>query len=410
MGIFGRKRKREQEQEQPSGGGIDIGGGMRVHLEVSPEQMRQLTDQARQAAEAGDVKAMFHLAGFLEHQGKVQEAANWHHRASSAGNADSAAWLADRLLKQGQTEQGLDYLRLAAQLGHVSATFNLAVLLLGENSEDYEGARWMLRAAEAGHQKAIDYLGINIEEVRKARAAVERDIAKAEQGDVAAAHRAAVGLIDLVEDEQADHWLEVGARGGNADSAYELAQRLRDGGETERALELMKQAGQLGRKDATRVAGVWLYTDGDPAAAVPLLRQAVADGEELVVPILGAALAAAGDLDGAEAVMRPAAEAGDWQAQYNLLSVLQQQAARAGTQPSPEEQELLIRASEGVHDAAQERLDAGRPDQAVHMLRIAARAGDPVAQRSLGKLLLAMNPKDPEGREWKQRADSVLGR
>ncbi|MBO1415796.1 tetratricopeptide repeat protein [Streptomyces sp. FH025] len=410
MGIFGRKRKREQEQRQPAGGGIDIGGGMKVHLEVSPEQMRQLTDQARQAAEAGDVKAMFHLAGFLEHQGKLQEAADWHHKASSAGNADSTTWLADKLMKQGQTEQGLDYLRLAAQRGHVSSTFNLAVILLSEDSEDHEGGRWMLRAAEAGHPKAIEYLGIDIEEVRKVRAAVQQDIAKAEQGDAAAAHRAATALIDLVEDEEADRWLEVGVRGGNADSAYELAQRLRDGGEPGRALELMKEAARLGRKDATRVAGVWLYTDGEPAAAVPLLRQAVADGEELVRPILGAALVAAGDLDGAEAVLRPAAEAGDWQAQYNLLAVLQQRAALTGTQPGPEAQELLIKASKGVHDAGQERLDAGRPDQAAHFLRIAARAGDPVAQRSLGKLLLAMDPKDPEGKEWQQRANSALGR
>ncbi|MFE5581163.1 hypothetical protein [Kitasatospora sp. NPDC056531] len=255
-------------------------------------------------------------------------------------------------------------------------------------------------ARASGHQKAIEYLGLDMAKLRAVRESVASDVAKAERGDAAAAHRAAMDLLDLAEGEEAERRLEVAARGGIADAAWELALRLRDRGETGRALELLEQAGRGGRAGGAKLAGLWLYEDGDPAGAVPLLRRAVQEGEELITPILGAALSAAGDLDGAEAVLRPAAEAGDWQAQFNLLSVLQQQAARTGAKPSEEMWDLLGRASLGVHADAQGRLDAGKPEQAAALLRVAARAGDPAAQRSLAKLLLAMDPKDPEGREW----------
>ncbi|HJD80215.1 tetratricopeptide repeat protein [Kitasatospora aureofaciens] len=397
MGMFGRKKK------QPAG--LDIGGGTRLHIEASPQEIKRMVKDLRGRAEAGDVEAMADLGRMLEYQGKVEEAMRWHQQAAVAGDVDSAAWLADRLLKNGQITTGLDYLRLAARGGHLSATFNLGAILLSQDENSEEGARWMLRAAEAGHQKAIDHLGIDMAQVRAAREEVARDVAKAEQGDAEAAHRAAAVLLDLGEAEQAEHLLELAANGGIADAAWELALRVHDRGDTPRAVELLEQAGRNGRPGGAKLAGIWLYTEGEPAAAVPLLRRAVAEGEELLTPVLGAALSAAGDLDGAEAVLRPAAEAGDWQAQYNLLAVLQQRAARTGGDRSTEEMwSLLSRATVGLHAQAQERLDAGEPQRAADLLLIGARAGDPAAQRSLGELLLAIDPKDPEGQEWLRRS------
>ncbi|MEV7599259.1 tetratricopeptide repeat protein [Kitasatospora sp. NPDC089797] len=399
MGLFGRKKN------QPPAAGLDIGGGTRLHIDASPAELKRLVKAMRARAEAGDVEAMGHLGRMLEYQGKTSEAMRWHREAAVAGDVGSAVWLGDQLLKVGQTDLGLDYLRLAARGGHLSAAFNLAALLLGQDADDEEGAHWMLRAAEAGHQKAIDFLGLDLDRVRAARAAVALDVAKAEQGDVEAAYRAASVLLDLVETEQAERWLEVAAAGGIADAAWDLALRLRRRGETGRAVELLEQAGRRGRPGGAKLAGLWLFGDGRPAEAVPLLRRAVAEGEELLAPVLGAALGAAGDLDGAVAVLRPVAEAGDWQAQYNLLSVLQQQAARTGVgRDSQEMWDLLARASIGLHAQARERLDAGQPRQAADLLLIGARAGDPAAQRSLGELLLAIDPEDPEGRDWLRRA------
>ena len=151
MGMFGRKKK------QPAG--LDIGGGTRLHIEASPQEIKRMVKDLRGRAEAGDVEAMADLGRMLEYQGKVEEAMRWHQQAAVAGDVDSAAWLADRLLKNGQITTGLDYLRLAARGGHLSATFNLGAILLSQDENSEEGARWMLRAAEAGHQKAIDHLG-----------------------------------------------------------------------------------------------------------------------------------------------------------------------------------------------------------------------------------------------------------
>ncbi|MER7668339.1 hypothetical protein ABTY61_07705 [Kitasatospora sp. NPDC096128] len=399
MGIFGRNKK------QRPAAGLDIGGGMRVHIDASPQEVKRIVKGLRARAEAGDVAARADLARMLEYQGKEEEAALWYQQAAFGGDVDAAAWLADRLLKDGQFAYGLDYLRIAARGGHLSAAFNLAALLLDQDRDSEEGARWMRSAAEAGHPKAMDHLGLDEAKLQAARDDLARDIAAAEQGDADAAHRAATALLALGEGDRAEPWLEVAANGGIADAAWELALRLRERGQTTRALVLLEQAGRNGRPGAARLGGIWLYGDGEPAAAVPLLRRAVAEGETLLIPVLGAALSAAGDLAGAEAALRPAADAGDWQAQYNLLSVLQQRAGGTGTGPQSEEmRSLLERATVGLHAQAQERLDAGRPQQAVDLLLIGARAGDPAAQRSLGQLLLAMDPKDPEGKEWLRRS------
>lgn len=398
MGIFGRKKK------QPAAG-LDIGGGMRVHIDASPQEIKRIVKDLRARAETGDVAARADLARMLEYQGKEEEAALWYQQAAFGGDVDAATWLADRLLKDGQFEYGLDYLRIAARGGHLSAAFNLAALLLNQDRGSEEGARWMRGAAEAGHPKAMDYLGLDETGLQAAREDLARDLAAAEQGDAEAAHRAATALLDLGEGDRAEHWLEVAANGGIADASWELALRLRERSQTTRALVLLEQAGRNGRPGAAKLGGIWLYGDGEPAAAVPLLRRAVAEGEPLLIPVLGAALSAAGDLAGAEAVLRPAADAGDWQAQYNLLSVLQERAGGTGGGRQTEEMwSLLERATVGLHAQAQERLDAGRPQQAVDLLQIGARAGDPAAQRSLGQLLLAMDPKDPEGKEWLQRS------
>ncbi|MGK4579248.1 tetratricopeptide repeat protein [Kitasatospora sp. HPMI-4] len=380
MGIFGRRKKR-QEQERGAAEGIDLGGGTRLVLDASPAEIRQLTQQFRAGAEGGDAGSMERLAMFLEYQGNLAEAIEWRERAAGLGEVDAATWLADRLLKQNKHAEAVEYLRIAARGGHISCAYNLGMILATSNQPE-EAAKWLLRAAEAGHEGAGKALNTDAGRIRAMREAVAQAVARAEQGDAAAAHEAAIGYLELLEEEPAEHWMAVGAERGNADCAWELALRERERGARARSLELLRIAAGGGHARAAAIEGLWLLADGDE--------------------------------EGAEASLRPLADAGNWVARYNLLAVIQH---RAGVQPgapsgmTDEMWELLDRAWVGARQAVAPLIEAGNWEEAESLLRIPAEGGDPAAQEALAEVLLSSGDprRAPEAEALRRRAQALRG-
>ncbi|MGE5525377.1 MAG: tetratricopeptide repeat protein [Rhodospirillaceae bacterium] len=126
----------------------------------------------RQAAEAGDAKAMFSLAYRYEQgQGVAQSDAlanDWYRKAADAGNSDAMTNLGFRH-KFGKGvppdgEAAVTWYRRAAEAGNPTAMNNLAAEYLNGKSvprDVAEAIRWFEQSAAAGYVEAATNLAFN---------------------------------------------------------------------------------------------------------------------------------------------------------------------------------------------------------------------------------------------------------
>ncbi|MDP3899143.1 MAG: peptidoglycan-binding protein [Mesorhizobium sp.] len=125
----------------------------------------------REAAEAGDAKAMFEIGSrYAEGRGtkaNLAEAAKWYERAANAGFAPAQYRIGNYYEKGTGLERDVTkaktWYQMAAEQGNASAMHNLAVLYAmgADGTTDNESAgRWFVRAAELGVKDSQFNLGI----------------------------------------------------------------------------------------------------------------------------------------------------------------------------------------------------------------------------------------------------------
>jgi TPR repeat protein len=143
--------------------------------QLNPAAQRRLEAEfasLRQAAEAGDAKAMFSLAYRYEQgRGVAQSDAlanDWYRKAADAGNADAMTNLGFRhQVGKGTPPDGaaaVMWYRRAAEAGNPTAMNNLAAHYLDGKSvprDVAEAIRWFEQSAAAGYAEAAANLAFN---------------------------------------------------------------------------------------------------------------------------------------------------------------------------------------------------------------------------------------------------------
>ena len=141
---------------------------------LSATQSNDEIIQLRNAAELGDVNAMFKLGNVYSYGDGVAEDVNvaveWYRKAAEAGNSDAMYELGDKYYRgEGVTEDAnaaLEWYRKAAAAGNTKAMYELGnIYYFGESVEqDYAKAmEWFQRAAEAGNPDAMCKIGLMYE-------------------------------------------------------------------------------------------------------------------------------------------------------------------------------------------------------------------------------------------------------
>ncbi len=113
-------------------------------------------------AQSGSRRAQFllgwnHLSGTHGAPQDSARAAAWNRQAAEAGDARAQFRLAGL-----QTEEDRRWMRRAATAGHINAMYHLGLMFaqgLGGPRDDAEAVRWYRRAALAGHDMAMAALG-----------------------------------------------------------------------------------------------------------------------------------------------------------------------------------------------------------------------------------------------------------
>lgn len=170
------ERERVFQQEFRIGDGVvkkveAVFGGPQLNPAAKQRLEAQFT-QLRQAAEAGDAKAMFSVAYRYEQGNGVAQndalANEWYRKAADAGDSDAMTNLAFRHhFGKGapqNPEEAATWYRRAAELGNATAMNNLAAQYLsgkGVTRDAGEAIRWFEQAAAAGYAEAASNLAFN---------------------------------------------------------------------------------------------------------------------------------------------------------------------------------------------------------------------------------------------------------
>jgi TPR repeat protein len=109
--------------------------------------------RTRQAALAGDVRAMSILGGILFQKQEVAEAGEWWRKAAEQGNVDAMSNLAATLVET-DPDQAVTWLTRAAGHGHDLAMHNLGYIAYQRGAID-EALEWYLKAAQRGYQPSM---------------------------------------------------------------------------------------------------------------------------------------------------------------------------------------------------------------------------------------------------------------
>jgi len=270
----------------------------------------------------------------------------------------------------------------AARQGYVPAQVALAQLLA--DSEPQEALAWYDRAAKAGEPRALHVLAQAQLQSTEPQARAQA-LASELQAALAGHAEAQAAIAQLLQAGQPDlglHFLQQAAQGGVAEAQYRLGLRLAEGSgpshdrekDREQAVQCWQKAAQAGHVAAASALGAALLggqgTPRNAAAAVPWLQQAAQAGDAKAQWNLGGLF-----VSGSGGLAHDMAQALAWC----------HKAAEQGFVPAQATLGLLY-----------ERL--GQPQQALHYLEQAARAGDAEARYNLACLYRAGRglPKDLE--------------
>jgi TPR repeat protein len=90
-----------------------------------------------------------------------EAAAQWYLKAAEQGHVESYYCLGSMLKEICELEDAIGCFQEAAELGHAAAQYELGVaysLGLGIEQNNEESMKWYRKAAEQGHEEAIDFL------------------------------------------------------------------------------------------------------------------------------------------------------------------------------------------------------------------------------------------------------------
>ena len=207
--------------------------GMRLY---NAHQRSLTTPYLEQAAEAGDVEAMYYLGEVnrLRHMGMNQAALEWYHQAAQHGDPHAmlrlfdggACELGDVCPENGDDwpQEALELTLPKAEAGDAEAMAELYDIYyyVKEPDED-EAMKWLQRAAEAGHVESMNLLGEiarNDEEcypneTERLEAAEPWFRKAAEAGYAPAMNNIAAVLSNLERNEGAWEWMTKASEAGH---------------------------------------------------------------------------------------------------------------------------------------------------------------------------------------------------
>ncbi|SBR48050.1 tetratricopeptide repeat protein [Halomonas sp. HL-93] len=212
--------------------------GMRLY---NAHQRSLTTPYLEQAAEAGDVEAMYYLGEVnrLRHMGMNQAALEWYHQAAQHGDPHAmlrlfdggACELGDVCPENGDDwpQEALELTLPKAEAGDAEAMAELYDIYyyVKEPDED-EAMKWLRRAAEAGHVESMNLLG---------------EIARNDEEDYS---------NDTERLEAAEVWFRKAAAGGYAPSMNNLASVLNHLDQPEESWEWITKASEAGHINGRR--------------------------------------------------------------------------------------------------------------------------------------------------------------
>ena len=142
------------------------------------------TESYRDAAKMGIPYAQFRYATELEQQGDTANAARWYHRAATRGFSRAMNNLGVIHEKQSLLPQANEWYLRAAQQNNAHGCFNLALSYDAKGTPDtiQRAKRLYQRAANYGHERALNRLGIAAERAEKHRQAFEHYLRAAYSG------------------------------------------------------------------------------------------------------------------------------------------------------------------------------------------------------------------------------------
>ncbi|MGW5703860.1 tetratricopeptide repeat protein [Amycolatopsis japonica] len=192
-------------REAADNGDIDAMFALYRHFEAEG-RAADAEQWCRRAATAGHVKAMA-AQGFLHQQrGANGEARFWWRQAAESGDVFAKYRLATQLERDGELEEAERWYRAAAGDDHVLAQTQLAYLLHQRRAEQ-DAEHWWRRAAEHNHLTALYNLGARAEDDGRPRDAETWWRRAADLGHLDSTLRLAT-LLTEEQDERAGQWWE----------------------------------------------------------------------------------------------------------------------------------------------------------------------------------------------------------
>ncbi len=272
----------------------------------------------------------------------------------------------------------------AADAGHHKAVNNLGVVL--SRLGDRNGARtWYQRAADSGDPAGMYNLGLLAERAGDLQRATRWYRQAAEAGNDVAMSTLGYLAKDAGDLDAARTWFEAAVDAGNTDAITNLATVLDAQGDIDAATRWYRRAIEAGSTNAMLNLGNLLTEQGDPAAAAQWYTQAAAAGNTSAMYNLGNHLVQAGDTDAGADWLRRAADAGHVAAANNLAIVLNEhgdtEQARAWFQRAAESGDT--KAMNNLGDLLEQ---TGNVDAARRWYERALAGGDPRAKYHLGAM------------------------
>lgn len=242
------------------------------------------------------------------------------------------------------------------------------------------------RAAEAGHHKAMNNLGVVLAELGDDTTAQHWYRRAAEMGNGASMYNLALASESAGDSNSALQWYTRSAESGNDMAMFALGEAARESGALDAARTWYQAAVVAGNEDAINNLAIVLDEQGDRDGARRLYQQAIDSGSTRAMVNLGILLHEMGDAAGARTWYLKAAEAGNAPAMFALGNEL------VGLAEFESGSAWLNRAIEAGHELATNNLaiahkNHGNIVQARTLLEIAANAGDSKAMVNLGDLL-----------------------
>lgn len=231
----------------------------------------------RKAAEDGLVLASFNLYLHYRDERDEEEAETWLRRAAEGGYVTAITTLAKLLYMRGDKTEAEPWWRAGAAAGDIEAMYVYGHLLRLSGAEQAE--LWLRRAAERGHDRAAEILGLAADERGDLAEAEKWWRVAAEAGNAEAANELGVLLSTQGKRVEGRTWYVKGAEGGHDVAMFNLAVRMSEEDDLEGAKEWYRRSGAAGHIESFNNLGTLLRLEGDLVGAEAALRRAADVGD-----------------------------------------------------------------------------------------------------------------------------------